>query len=84
MWLFPQIICEPFTVLLSRPVTDDNEKSYKEDCELPTYFKVASYLLDTNVADEIIAEAEAEVTNFKQPTKIMAGGYSEIRLENTL
>lgn len=53
------------------------ENGAHEKWKLITYRQSVSYLFDTYRTDDIIAEAEADVINYKQPGNMYAVYYSE-------
>lgn len=84
MWLFSRFIREPAKVVLSHPVTAGNKKDQKQEAELTTYCKAVKYLLKTYATNDVISEADAEITNFKQPTGMTAVCHCEVLWEKAL
>lgn len=53
----------------------------KQEGKLTTYRQVVNYPLATNASDDVVANVEAETTNFKPREIISRARFSEIELE---
>lgn len=65
----------------SHQVTD---RKHETEGTLTTYHQVVNYMLETYATDNVIAEAEAGITNFKQPARSTAVLDCEAVLEKAL
>lgn len=65
IWLFQHLMKDPFKAAPThRLCTSVNEDLHEEEKQT-TYCQVVTYLLATYATDHVIAEAEAEITDFK-------------------
>lgn len=76
MWALPHLIRKSAKEALSDWVTAE-KKNYRQQDKLATYRQVVNYLLETYVTDDVIADAEAEITKFKKPVENFAIQYSQ-------
>lgn len=84
MWLLQHFMKDPSKAALThRMCTTENDDPQKEG-NMTTYCQVVNHRLVTYATDEIIAEAEAKITNFEQPDYIFAVGYPEVLWEKAL
>lgn len=76
MWFFPRSIQELAKVAPSHQETTDRKNSQPRG-RLAIYLHVATYLLKTNASEDVIAEAENDITIFKQLSSVTAVYYSK-------
>lgn len=57
------------------------EDTALEEGKLTRYCQVVSYLLDTCATDDVIEEAEADITYYRQPESMSTVCYSQILWE---
>lgn len=77
MWLFPHFMKEPAkTGLIYRMSATEGSNTHKEE-KLEASCWVTIYLLRIYVADDFIANAEADIINYKQSKTMYAVFYLE-------
>lgn len=77
MWPFPNFLNEVAKTALSyRMSTTENSNPHEID-ELPTHCLVVNYLLKTYGTNNVFAEAEADIINYKQLGEMSEVHYSE-------
>lgn len=75
--LFQHFMKDPAKSALVHSVCDTKEDDPQQDGKLTTHCQVVHYLLTTYATDDLIAEAEADINNFKEPKGISAVRYSK-------
>lgn len=77
MWICSDCIKEPGKAFLPyrMRVTEKNPTDKKGT--LSPYYQLVNYLLPTYAADKVIAEAECEIMNYKQPVIMSGARYLE-------
>lgn len=83
IWLFTHFIKERPKAALSGRVTAEKQK-HQQEIKLVTYCQAVSFLLKTYATEDVIDEAETDVTSFKPPAGMTAVRYSEALTEETL
>lgn len=67
MWLLRYFMRDQIKSALAHRVCATKEDDPQKERKLMTYCKVVSYLIATYASDDVMANAEADITNFKQP-----------------
>lgn len=82
-WLFPHFVTEPAKAALPHRMTAD-KRNHQQGDKLTTYCQVINYLLETFATDNIIAEAESDITSFEKPVGTTGTRHFEILFEKAL
>lgn len=84
MWLFRYFMIYLAKAALANGVRATNEDDPQRKWRLTTYSQVASFRPAPYATDNVIAEAEAEKTNFKKPKGMFTVHHSETLQEKAL
>lgn len=84
MWLFCHFIKEPTKASIVRRVGGLFEDDAHKEGKLKRYYQAVNYLLETYATDDVIVEAEAEITNYNEPGNRLDASCSETLWERAL
>lgn len=80
----PKIFKEPARAALAHRMGTSVEGNFYEEGKLTSYCQLVNYVLEAYASSDVIAEAEGDITNYKQPENMSAVRYSQAFLEKAL
>lgn len=75
--LFPHFVEKQAKAALSYRMSTTESNTIDKEGILTTHWQVFNYVLEAYTTDDVIAEAESDIMNYKQPKNMSAVCYSE-------